>query len=72
MAEGGPGGAGGAGAAARLGTARVVLWLVAGVLAVRQIAVVLQTPRSERLTDLETRVGPDGVLHLAGSLYDST
>ncbi|PIM66969.1 hypothetical protein CTU88_38780 [Streptomyces sp. JV178] len=70
--QGGPGGAVGAGAAARLGTARVVLWLVAGVLAVRQIAVVLQTPRSERLTDLETWVGPDGVLHVAGSLYDST
>ncbi|MFF7265153.1 hypothetical protein ACFZCL_33405, partial [Streptomyces sp. NPDC008159] len=70
--QGGPGGVVGAGAAARLGVVRVVLWLVAGVLAVRQIAVVLRTPRGERLTDLETWVGPDGVLHVAGSLYDST
>ncbi|MDG5804363.1 bifunctional glycosyltransferase 87/phosphatase PAP2 family protein [Streptomyces ossamyceticus] len=71
--QSGPGGAVGTdGAAARLGTARVVLWLVAAVLAARQIAVVLRTPRSERLTDLETWVGPDGVLHVTGSLYDST
>jgi hypothetical protein len=50
----------------------VALWLVAAVLAVRQLAVVLGTPRGERLTDLETWVGPDGVLHVEGSLYDST
>jgi hypothetical protein len=42
------------------------------VLAVRQVAVVLATPRGERLTDLETWVGPNGVLHVNGSLYDST
>ncbi|WP_435859103.1 bifunctional glycosyltransferase 87/phosphatase PAP2 family protein [Streptomyces neyagawaensis] len=71
--QGGPGGAVGAGgAAARWGTVCAVLWLVAVVLAVRQVAVVLRTPRSERLTDLETWVGPDGVLHVTGSLYDST
>ncbi|MFF7838684.1 bifunctional glycosyltransferase 87/phosphatase PAP2 family protein [Streptomyces ossamyceticus] len=71
--QGGPGGAvGTGGAAARWGTVCAVLWLVAAVLAVRQVAVVLRTPRSERLTDLETWVGPDGVLHVAGSLYDST
>ncbi|MFF7842525.1 bifunctional glycosyltransferase 87/phosphatase PAP2 family protein [Streptomyces ossamyceticus] len=70
--RGGPGGAVGAGAAARLGAVRAVLWLVAVVLAVRQVAVVVRTPRSERLTDLETWVGADGVLHVAGSLYDST
>jgi hypothetical protein len=57
---------------ARLRAARLVLWLVAAVLAVREVAVVLRTPRGERLTDLETWVGPDGVLHVKGSLYDST
>lgn len=59
-------------ARARLRVARVGLWLVAAVLAVRQVAVVLSTPRGERLTDLETWVGPNGVLHVNGSLYDST
>ncbi|MGP2441266.1 bifunctional glycosyltransferase 87/phosphatase PAP2 family protein [Streptomyces sp. JW3] len=57
---------------ARLHLARAGLWLVAAVLAVRQLAVVLSTPRGERLTDLETWVGPHGVLHVEGSLYDST
>ncbi|WP_324789463.1 bifunctional glycosyltransferase 87/phosphatase PAP2 family protein [Streptomyces sp. H51] len=61
------GGAGGGLRATRLG-----LWLIATVLAVRQVAVVLGTPRGDRLTDLETWVGPDGVLHVKGSLYDST
>lgn len=56
----------------RLRAARLGLWLVAAVLAVRQMAVVLGTPRGERLTDLETWVGPNGVLHVKGSLYDST
>ncbi|MCT7354012.1 phosphatase PAP2 family protein [Streptomyces sp. 15-116A] len=60
------------GAHARLRAARLGLWLVAAVLAVRQVAVVLSTPRGERLTDLETWVGPEGVLHVSGSLYDST
>lgn len=69
----GTGDAGGARAgAARLGTLRIVLWAVAAALAVRQVAVVLRTPRGERLTDLETWVGADGVLHLTGLLYDST
>jgi hypothetical protein len=57
---------------ARLRAARFILWLVAAVLAVREVALVLSTPRGERLTDLETWVGPDGVLHVKGSLYDST
>ncbi|KUM81031.1 bifunctional glycosyltransferase 87/phosphatase PAP2 family protein [Streptomyces curacoi] len=57
---------------ARLRVARLGLWLIAAVLGVRQVAVVLGTPRGERLTDLETWVGPDGVLHVEGSLYDST
>ncbi|MEV8591681.1 bifunctional glycosyltransferase 87/phosphatase PAP2 family protein [Streptomyces sp. NPDC052012] len=60
------------GTQARLRAARLGLWLVAAVLAVRQVAVVLSTPRGERLTDLETWVGPEGVLHVSGSLYDST
>jgi hypothetical protein len=66
----------GAGAAdsarARLGATRIGLWVIAAVLAVRQVAVVLSTPKGERLTDLETWVGPNGVLHVKGSLYDST
>ncbi|MEU2267674.1 bifunctional glycosyltransferase 87/phosphatase PAP2 family protein [Streptomyces olindensis] len=60
------------GAQARLRVARLGLWLIAALLAARQVAVVLGTPRGERLTDLETWLGPDGVLHVTGSLYDST
>ncbi|GAA3821277.1 bifunctional glycosyltransferase 87/phosphatase PAP2 family protein [Streptomyces coacervatus] len=60
------------GAGGRLHVARLGLWLIATVLAVRQVLVVLRTPRAERLTDLETWVGPNGVLHVKGSLYDST
>ncbi|EPJ41607.1 hypothetical protein STAFG_1338 [Streptomyces afghaniensis 772] len=48
------------------------LWLIVAALAARQVAAVLGTPRGERLTDLETWVGPNGVLHVTGSLYDST
>ncbi|MEH0511679.1 bifunctional glycosyltransferase 87/phosphatase PAP2 family protein [Streptomyces sp. B21-106] len=59
-------------AGARLRAARLGLWLVAALLAVRQVAVVLGTPRGQRLTDLEAWVGPDGVLHVNGSLYGST
>lgn len=62
----------GAPAGARLHAARLGLWLIAGVLAIRQVAVVLTTPPGQRLTDLETWVGPEGVLHVKGSLYDST
>ncbi|MFF5566575.1 bifunctional glycosyltransferase 87/phosphatase PAP2 family protein [Streptomyces sp. NPDC012623] len=54
-----------------LGRARAVLWLVAAVLAVRQAAAVLRLPPGERLTDLETWIGDDGVLHVTGSLYDT-
>ncbi|MFF4028269.1 bifunctional glycosyltransferase 87/phosphatase PAP2 family protein [Streptomyces sviceus] len=57
---------------ARMRAARLALWLVTAVLALREVAVVLRTPRGERLTDLETWVGPDGVLHAKGALYDST
>ncbi|MBN0044832.1 phosphatase PAP2 family protein [Streptomyces actuosus] len=59
-------------AGARLHALRLTLWLVAAVLAARQVAVVLNSPRGERLIDLETWVGPAGVLHVSGSLYDST
>ncbi|MCH0559960.1 bifunctional glycosyltransferase 87/phosphatase PAP2 family protein [Streptomyces sp. MUM 16J] len=57
---------------ARLRAARLALWAVAAILAVRQMTVVLTTPSGRRLTDLETWVGPHGVLHVNGSLYDST
>ncbi|MFK4110307.1 bifunctional glycosyltransferase 87/phosphatase PAP2 family protein [Streptomyces sp. NPDC002176] len=60
------------GPGARLRAARLALWAVAAILAVRQLAVVLTTPSGQRLTDLETWVGPEGVLHVNGSLYDST
>ncbi|MFF1272762.1 phosphatase PAP2 family protein [Streptomyces marokkonensis] len=60
------------GTRARLRAARLGLWLLAAVLAVRQVAAVLTTPSGERLTALETWVGPEGVLHVSGSLYDST
>ncbi|OIJ67241.1 bifunctional glycosyltransferase 87/phosphatase PAP2 family protein [Streptomyces mangrovisoli] len=62
----------GGAAGPRLRAARLGLWLLAGMLAVRQLAVVLGSPRGDRLTDLETWVGPQGVLHVKGSLYDST
>ncbi len=56
---------------ARTGAARAVLWLIVALLAGRQMAVVLRQPPGERLTDLETWVGENGVLHVTGSLYDS-
>ncbi|MFK4064366.1 bifunctional glycosyltransferase 87/phosphatase PAP2 family protein [Streptomyces sp. NPDC029674] len=71
----GPGNALGTGPAggpeARIGAIRVVLWLIAAVLAIRQVAVVLRTPEGDRLTDLETWIGPEGVLHVKGSFYDA-
>ncbi|MYW64474.1 DUF2029 domain-containing protein [Streptomyces sp. SID8379] len=54
-----------------MSAARAGLWLVAAVLAVRQLVAVLSTPRGERLADLETWIGPQGVLHVKGSLYDA-
>ncbi|MET9768616.1 bifunctional glycosyltransferase 87/phosphatase PAP2 family protein [Streptomyces sp. NPDC006415] len=53
------------------GLTRVLLWIVVAVLAVRQVAVVLRQPPEERLLDLETWIGENGVLHLTGSLYGS-
>ena len=54
----------------RMAATRVLLWLVVALLAVRQMAVVLRRP-GERLIELDTWIGDDGVLHVAGSLYDS-
>lgn len=62
---------GNAATGARTGAARAVLWLVVALLAGRQMAVVLRQPPGERLTDLETWIGENGVLHVTGSLYDS-
>ncbi|MEV1018943.1 bifunctional glycosyltransferase 87/phosphatase PAP2 family protein [Streptomyces sp. NPDC050264] len=56
-------------ATGRMSAVRVGLWLIAAVLAARQLVAVLSTPRGERLTDLETWIGPNGVLHVKGSLY---
>ncbi|MEV8015365.1 bifunctional glycosyltransferase 87/phosphatase PAP2 family protein [Streptomyces sp. NPDC086554] len=71
----GPGNAFGTGGSgtpeARIGAVRAALWMIAAILAVRQVAVFLRTPKGERLTDLETWIGPDGVLHVNGSLYDA-
>ncbi|MFE7429101.1 MULTISPECIES: bifunctional glycosyltransferase 87/phosphatase PAP2 family protein [unclassified Streptomyces] len=53
------------------GAVRVLLWLVVAALAVRQVAAVLRRPPGERLADLETWIGDNGVLHVTGSLYDS-
>ncbi|MFJ8346313.1 bifunctional glycosyltransferase 87/phosphatase PAP2 family protein [Streptomyces sp. NPDC094153] len=72
---GGPAAAFGAAAdpaTARLHAIRLALWLIAGILAIRQVAAVLTSPRGSRLTDLETWAGPNGVLHVKGSLYEST
>ncbi|WKX70101.1 bifunctional glycosyltransferase 87/phosphatase PAP2 family protein [Streptomyces sp. XD-27] len=54
----------------RSGIALGALWLLAAVLGVRQAAAVLRLPPGERLTDLETWLGENGVLHVKGSLYD--
>ncbi|MEJ8634723.1 bifunctional glycosyltransferase 87/phosphatase PAP2 family protein [Streptomyces sp. MS2.AVA.5] len=55
----------------RMGAARAALWLVAAVLAIRQATAVLRLPPGERLIDLETWIGENGVLHVKGSLYDT-
>ncbi|MFI1967952.1 hypothetical protein BLA24_21895 [Streptomyces cinnamoneus] len=51
--------------------ALAALWLLAGLLAVRQAAVVLRLPPERRFSDLETWIGENGVLHVRGSLYDT-
>ncbi|WP_425572926.1 bifunctional glycosyltransferase 87/phosphatase PAP2 family protein [Streptomyces blastmyceticus] len=59
------------GAGSRTVLALAALWLLAGILAVRQAAVVLRLPPERRLTDLERWIGDNGVLHVKGSLYDT-
>nr|WP_246430759.1 bifunctional glycosyltransferase 87/phosphatase PAP2 family protein [Streptomyces rectiverticillatus] len=59
------------GAGSRTGLALGVLWLLAGLLAVRQAAVVLRLPPERRFTDLGRWIGDNGVLHVRGSLYDT-
>ncbi|MFD7551885.1 bifunctional glycosyltransferase 87/phosphatase PAP2 family protein [Streptomyces sp. NPDC059816] len=44
---------------------------MAALLAVRQVAVIVRQPPGERLTDLGTWIGTDGVLHVPGSVYDN-
>ncbi|MET8678241.1 bifunctional glycosyltransferase 87/phosphatase PAP2 family protein [Streptomyces sp. NPDC004647] len=53
-----------------MGVASGVLWFLAILLAARQAVAVLQLPRDERLTDLETWTGPGGVLRVPGPLYE--
>ncbi|MFI1827063.1 bifunctional glycosyltransferase 87/phosphatase PAP2 family protein [Streptomyces sp. NPDC020412] len=59
------------GPATKTSAARAALWFVAAVLAIRQLVAVLRQPPGERLIDLETWIGPEGVLHVNGSLYDT-
>ncbi|MFH8367502.1 bifunctional glycosyltransferase 87/phosphatase PAP2 family protein [Streptomyces sp. NPDC018031] len=54
----------------RTGVTLAALWLLAGLLAARQAVAVLRRPAGERLTDLETWIGDQGVLHVGGSLYE--
>jgi len=55
----------------RLSLALVGLWLLAACVAVRQANEVLDRPQESRLPDLDAWLGPQGVLHLPGSLYDT-
>ncbi|MFJ6566700.1 bifunctional glycosyltransferase 87/phosphatase PAP2 family protein [Streptomyces sp. NPDC091292] len=55
----------------RIAALRAALWLMAALLAVRQVTAVLRQPPGERFTDLEAWIGPNGVLHVNGSLYDA-
>lgn len=57
---------------ARLRAARLALWAVAALLALRRTAVTLTAPGGQRLTDPATWLGPHGVPRVHGSLYDST
>ncbi|MFI2367492.1 bifunctional glycosyltransferase 87/phosphatase PAP2 family protein [Streptomyces sp. NPDC018833] len=71
MANAAGSGCGSTATGSRIGAVRAALWLVAALLAVRQTAAVLRQPPGERLTDLETWIGPSGVLHVTGGLYDT-
>ncbi|GGZ22183.1 membrane protein [Streptomyces inusitatus] len=54
-----------------MGAARIALWLVAAVLAIRQTAAVLRQPPGERFMELDAWIGENGVLRVEGSLYDT-
>lgn len=54
---------------ARVVMALGALWLVTALLAAHQAAKVLRLPPGERLADLETWIGEDGVLRVRDSLY---
>ncbi|MGW2489082.1 hypothetical protein ACWCV9_17975 [Streptomyces sp. NPDC001606] len=64
--SGRPGDAFGGAPGAGLHAARLALWAVVALLAARRMARALTAPSGERLTDLETWVGPHGVLRRAG------
>lgn len=53
----------------RAGMSLAALWLIAGALAVRQAAAVLRLPPEERLPDLLSWLGDNGVLRVRDSLY---
>jgi hypothetical protein len=55
----------------RISLVLVGLWLLAACVAVRQANEVLDQPQDRRLPDLDAWLGPEGVLHLPGSLYDT-
>src|SRR3954447_13256460 len=55
----------------RISLVLVGLWLLAACVAVRQANEVLDRPQDRRLPDLDAWLGPEGVLHLPGSLYDT-
>jgi len=57
------------GLTSRVGAALAGLWLLTAALAARQTAAVLRLPPDQRLPDLDDWLGPNGVLHLRGSLY---
>ncbi|MHA7956183.1 bifunctional glycosyltransferase 87/phosphatase PAP2 family protein [Streptomyces sp. L500] len=58
-------------AGSRPAVALAALWLLAGLLAVRQAAAVLRLPPARRFTGLATWAGEHGVPHTHGSLYGS-
>ncbi|MFD9358014.1 bifunctional glycosyltransferase 87/phosphatase PAP2 family protein [Streptomyces sp. NPDC060031] len=66
--SGANGHAGVIGGTSRLGAARLLLWALAGVLAVRQAAVVLRVPPGEWLSDFHVPGSPGG---LPAALYDT-
>ncbi|MEU3350182.1 bifunctional glycosyltransferase 87/phosphatase PAP2 family protein [Streptomyces sp. NPDC037389] len=58
-------------AGSRSGAALAALWLLAGLLAVRQAAAVLRLPAERRFTDFAAWTCGNGFPHVRGSLYGS-